>query len=71
MHHKLLAVPLILRNFALREQSFSEFIILVVVVRGIDIEGALSKNYMYIYKGLKPWHGFPPVAVNERSPDGW
>ena len=50
MHHKLLAVPLILRNFALREQSFSEFIILVVVVRGNNIEGALSKTYMYIYR---------------------
>ena len=50
MHYKLLTIPLILRNFALREQSFSEFIILVVVVRGIDIEGALSKTYMYIYR---------------------
>jgi hypothetical protein len=52
MHYKLLAVPLILRNFALREQSFSEFIILVVVVRGIDIEGHFHK-FICTYVGTK------------------
>lgn len=36
-------------NFVLREQSFSESFMLVVVVREIDMEGALSQINMYIY----------------------
>ena len=62
---------LLLYNFALREQPFSESFMLVVVIREIDMEGALSKA-ICTYIGTTPEHGFPPAAVNEPRPlDGW